>query len=86
MFKSFDLECAKCKFFFMLQKTYKTLDQHKEGIRRHLRGWNAPSLERLIEATEADSILLSNIYQRQVSCPAANIHGLLHAASCIKPF
>ena len=56
----------------MLQKSYKTLDEHKEGMRRHLGTWNAPSLECLIEATEADSILLSNIYQRQVCCPAAS--------------
>ena len=79
-----DLECAKCKFLFILQKTYTTLDEHKEGMRRHLRAWNAPSLERLIEATKADSILLSNIYQRQVSCRAAIIQGLLHAAPRIE--
>jgi hypothetical protein len=66
---------------FLLQKTYKTLEDHKKGIRRHLRSWNAPSLERLIEATQADSILLSNIYQRQVPCgyqlllaPCSDLH------------
>ena len=49
-----------------MQKTYHTIDEHKAGMHKHMKGWNSPHLKRLIAATEPDALLLSHIYQRQV--------------------
>ena len=34
-------------------------------MRKHMRGWTSPHLEKLISATQPDAMLLSHIYQRQ---------------------
>lgn len=49
-----------------MQKSYHTIDEHKAGMRKHMKGWNSPHLEKLISATQPDAMLLSHIYQRQV--------------------
>ena len=54
------------------QKSYHTLEEHKAGMRKHMKGWDSPHLEKLITATQPDAMLLSHIYQRQaLPCIAA---------------
>ncbi len=62
-----------------MQKTYHTIEEHKAGMHKHLKGWNSPHLERLIEATAPDALLLSHIYQRQ-ALPLSFSRDALHTA------
>lgn len=48
-----------------LQKGYDSFEKHMEGIRKHIRGWKAPHLERCVSAAVPGGIQLSRIYERQ---------------------
>ena len=56
--------CLHWSCLCCLQKTYHTPEEHKAGMRKHMKGWNSPHMEKLIAATEPSTILLSHIYQR----------------------
>ncbi|CAL5228140.1 g11219 [Coccomyxa viridis] len=70
----YDAERKKMTWYYFMaasmtpaeMKSYKTIDEHKAGMHKHMKGWNSPHLKRLIAATEPDALLLSHIYQRQV--------------------
>ena len=47
-----------------MQKSYDTYEKHIAGMRKHMAGWKSPHMEKLIAATQRDSVLISHIYER----------------------
>ncbi len=47
-----------------MQKSYDTYEKHIAGMRKHMTGWKSPHMEKLLAATQSDSVLISHIYER----------------------
>lgn len=48
----------------LLQKSYDSYEKHIAGMRKHMAGWQSPHMEKLLAATQSDSVQISHIYER----------------------
>ncbi|CAK0785685.1 hypothetical protein CVIRNUC_008896 [Coccomyxa viridis] len=58
-------------------KSYDTYEKHIAGMRKHMTGWKSPHMEKLLAATQSDSVLISHIYERRVKPGDAWFEGCL---------
>ena len=70
----------------LVQKSYDTYEKHIAGMRKHMTGWKSPHMEKLLAATQPDSVLISHIYERcafrpYTECPG---HALRHSTPSMR--
>ena len=64
------LDWAQCRsdclmvYYYLVQKSYDTYEKHIAGMRKHMTSWKSPHMEKLLAATQPDSVLISHIYER----------------------